>query len=333
MTAPTSTSTGVWPSSSRSIGSCTPRMCTRSSTRRFRIAAWRPAARRKPAASDMTTNEKIRAIAKSGEASPKCLPITAVRPMTIALWLLGIPPVSARTRRLRLLWRTDVNVTLATWQIVQARIGATRYLNSAIVRRGRRLSSSAPRGGSPRRPEAASHVRGQPPARRAGLCRRPGARLFAQGPPAALRRLARSCRSSHGRGDAAQDAVDESTRLVAREGLGELYRFVDRGLGGHASVDRDLVHGDPEHDPVDLGHLLELPVIRRFAEDGVELRAVGEHAAHELARKSRDVSGRGALGGVVVQDLLGIVVGGLQLEQDFQRQLPGLVAFPQAVPP
>src|SRR6266849_1501469 len=278
----------------------------------------------------MTTNEKIRAIANSGESRWEYLPTAVARPATMALWLLGIPPVSARTRRFSLCCRIEVSVTLATWQIVQATIGASRYFNPAIVRRGRRLASSRSRAASRRRPGAASHVRGQPPARRAGLCRRPGARLFARGPPAALRRLARSCRSSHGRGDAAQDAVDEPTRLVAREGLGELYRFVDSGLGGHASVDRDLVHGDPEHDPVDLGHLLELPVVRRFTEDGVELRAVGEHAAHELARKSRDVSGRGALGGVVVQDLLGIVVGGLQLKQDFQRQLPGLVAFPQS---
>src|SRR6266566_1815329 len=209
----------------------------------------------------MTTNEKIRAIAKSGEASPKCLPITAVRPMTIALWLLGIPPVSASTRRFKLRWRTEVNVTLATWQIVQARIGASRYLNSSIVRRGRRLASSMLRGGSRRRPEGASHAHVRPPARRAGLCRRPGARWFARGSPAALRRLARPCRSSHRRGDAAQDAVDESTRLVTRECLGELYRFVDRGFGGHAAVDRDLVHGYPQHDPVDLGHLLELPVV------------------------------------------------------------------------
>src|SRR5260370_4081596 len=78
----------------------------------------------------MTTNVKIRAIANTGEARPEYLPIAVVRPMTIALWLLGIPPVSARTRRLSLRSRTEVSVTLAAWQIVQATIGASRYFIS-----------------------------------------------------------------------------------------------------------------------------------------------------------------------------------------------------------
>src|SRR5260370_271118 len=78
----------------------------------------------------MTTNVKIRAIANTGEARPEYLPIAVVRPMTIALWLLGIPPVSARTRRLSLRSRTEVSVTLAAWQIVQATIGASSYFIS-----------------------------------------------------------------------------------------------------------------------------------------------------------------------------------------------------------
>src|SRR5216683_5624663 len=106
-------------------------MCTRSSTRRFSTAAWRPAARRRPAASYMTTNEKIRAIAKSGEVTPAYLPTAVARPATIALWLLGIPPVSASTRRFSLCCRIEVSVTLATWQIVQAMIGASRYFTSS----------------------------------------------------------------------------------------------------------------------------------------------------------------------------------------------------------
>src|SRR5207245_7078190 len=104
------------------------------------------AARRRPAASYMTTNEKIRAIANRGEATPAYLPIAAVRPITIALWLLGMPPVSASTRRLSLRWRTDVSVTLAAWQIVQATLGASRYFTAAIVRRGRQPAPSKLRG-------------------------------------------------------------------------------------------------------------------------------------------------------------------------------------------
>lgn len=46
--APIRTSTGVWPSSSRTRYSWMPRMATTSSTRRLRTAAWRPAARRTP---------------------------------------------------------------------------------------------------------------------------------------------------------------------------------------------------------------------------------------------------------------------------------------------
>lgn len=46
--APIRTSTGVWPSSSRTRYSWMPRMAKTSSTRRLRTAAWRPAARRTP---------------------------------------------------------------------------------------------------------------------------------------------------------------------------------------------------------------------------------------------------------------------------------------------
>src|SRR5467141_594545 len=52
----------------------------------------------------------------------------------MALWLLGIPPVSASTRRFSLCCRIEVSVTLATWQIVQATIGASRYLKGGLQR-------------------------------------------------------------------------------------------------------------------------------------------------------------------------------------------------------
>src|ERR1700694_1389948 len=101
-------------------------MWTRSSTRRLRIAAWRPAARRRPAASYMTTNENISAIANAAEVTPAYLPTAVVMPITIALWLLGIPPVTASTLRFKRRWRTEYRITLAVWAIVQATTGATR---------------------------------------------------------------------------------------------------------------------------------------------------------------------------------------------------------------
>src|SRR6266852_942903 len=326
--APTSTSNGVWPSSSRSIGSWTPRMWTRSSTSRFRIAAWRPAARRRPAASYMTTNEKISAIANSGESTWAYLPMAVASPATIALWLLGIPPVSASTRRFSRCCRTEVSVTLATWQIVQATIGARRYFNPAIVRRVHPPWLSATPGELRPLPGAGQLVHGRRRARRAGRYPRPAVRWFVRGSTAALRRWAEAECSSHGRGDATQDAVDEAPGLVAREGLGELDRFVDGGFGRYAAVDGDLVNGDAKHDAVHLGHLVELPVVGGLAKDSVQFLPVGDDPAHQLAGKGRDVGGRRALTRVIEQDLLGIVIRSLELEQDLERQLPGLVPLP-----
>src|SRR5438445_3428823 len=329
ITAPTSTSIGVWPSSSRSLASWTPRMWTRSSTRRFRTSACRPAARRRPAASYITTKVKIRAIAKGAEVSPAYLPMAAVRPITIALWLLGMPPVSASTRRLSLRWRTDVSVTLAAWQIVQATIGASRYFTAAIVRRGRQPAPSKLRGAPAPGPADARRAGARRPARRAERCRRQGARSSARGLQAAPRRWARPARSTHGRGDATKNAVDETAGFVSRERLGQLDRLVDRGFRRHAPVDRDLVDGDPQHHALNLRHLLEPPVVGRFAEDRVQLFLVGHDSAHELTRESRDIRCRRTLGGVIRQHLLGIVIGAFELKQDLQRQLPGLMALAQ----
>src|SRR5258708_23961367 len=94
--------------------------------------------------------------------------MAVARPATMALWLLGIPPVSASTRRFSLCWRTEVSVTLATWQIVQATIGARRYFNPAIVRRVHPpWLSGTP--GELRPPSGAGrHVHGRLPAHRAG---------------------------------------------------------------------------------------------------------------------------------------------------------------------
>src|SRR6266581_708145 len=114
-----------------------PRMCTRSSTSRFSTAAWRPAARRTPAASYITTNEKIIAIANEGLVRPPWWPIAVVRPMTIALWLLGMPPGSASTRRFSRRCRIELRATLATWAIAQATTGGKRKVT--CTPRNRRL--------------------------------------------------------------------------------------------------------------------------------------------------------------------------------------------------
>src|SRR5260370_19922343 len=304
--APSNASKGVWPSSSRSTGSCTARMCTRSSTRRFSAAAWRPAARRRPAASYMTTNEKIRAIANSGDMTPAYLPTAVARPATIALWLLGIPPVSASTRRFSLCCRTEVRVPLATWQIVQATIGASKYFNPAIVRRGRLPWLSATPGEIRPRRGAGRRAHGPRRARRAERCPRPAVRWFARGSTAALRSWAVAESSSHRRRDPTQDAVDEAPGLVAREGLRQLDRFVDGRFGRYAAVDRDLVDGDPKHDAVHLCHLDELPVVGGLAQDSVQFLPVGDDPTHELAGKGRDIGGRCALPRRVEQDLLAL---------------------------
>src|ERR1700694_4188944 len=154
ITAPIRTSNGVWPSSSRSRASWTPRMWTRSSTRRFSTSASRPAARRSPAASYITTNVKIRAIAKAAEARPEYLPTAAVRPMTMALWLPGIPPVSASPRRLSRRCRTDVNVTLAACAMTQATSGGRRYLTRTAILRFRLREPSTWPGAIEPRPAA-----------------------------------------------------------------------------------------------------------------------------------------------------------------------------------
>src|SRR5437667_2663509 len=324
ITAPTSTSIGVWPSSSRSLASWTPRMCTKSSTRRFRTSACRPAARRSPAASYMTTKVKIRAIANAAEPTPEYLPIAVVRPITIALWLLGMPPVSARTLRFKRRWRTEVSVTLAAWARAQATIGARRNLTQrAILQFRPRAVSAASAETAPQR--AASRLAGAPPqALPEERFPPPGWRSSSLGQRGSGRIRARSSRR---RGHAAKDAVDESARLVARKSLRQLDRLVDRRLGRHLAVDRDLVDGDPEDDAVDLRHLLELPVLRRLAQDGVELVAIRGDTMDELPREVGDVFVSRALGRVIEQHILRIVAAAFELEQDLERQLPRLVAL------
>src|SRR5713226_9617802 len=246
--------------------------------------------------------------------------MAVARPATIALWLLGIPPVSASTRRFSLCCRTEVRVTLATWQIVQATIGASKYFNPAIVRRGRPPWLSGTPGELRPRRGAGRRARGPRRARLAGRYPRPASRWFARGSTGGLRSWAEAECSSHRRGDATQHAVDEASRLVAREGLGELDRFVDGGFGRYAAVDRDLVYGDTKHDAVHLGHLVELPVVGGLAEDGVQFLPVGYDPTHQLAGKGRDVRGRRALTRVIEQHLLGIIIRSLELKQDLERK-------------
>src|SRR5438105_4241562 len=312
ITAPTSTSNGVCPRSSRSRASCTPRMWTRSSTSRFRTSAWRPAARRRPAASYITTNVKIRAIANGAEVRPAYLPMAAVRPITIALWLLGMPPVSARTRRFSLRSRNHVNVTLAIWAMTHATSGASRYFNSPAILRFRPHAISTGRTATAPRPAGGPPVDARPPAR-------PGAPSPPQAGPSSLRarrgdRRAPEADSSRRCCHPAEDPVDEPARLIAGKRLGQLDRFVDRGLGRHLAIDGDLIDGDAQDDAIHLGHLVQLPVLRRLAHDRVEPLAILDNPVHELTRKIRDVLARAMLGRVVAQHLFRVILSAFELE-------------------
>src|SRR5229473_6574030 len=126
--APAITSIGVCPSSSRSRSWRMP-WCAmnRSSISRFRIIACWPAARRTPVASYMTTLEKIRHTAKSGDCTPSRRPIMVVSETTSALCELGIPPAVASRRTLNRCSTTESMMTLQTWAIPQAMRGTTKY--------------------------------------------------------------------------------------------------------------------------------------------------------------------------------------------------------------
>src|SRR5712692_3921538 len=339
--APTSTSTGVWPSSSRSRISGWPRWAIRSSTRRLSTAACRPAARRTPAASYMTTNEKIRAIAKLAEPHPFRRPRPVVSPITMALCELGIPPISASTARLSRRCCTDLITTLAVWATSQASSGGSRYFTTRPASAGRARGKGtreavrparaggvlrSARQGGPRPPPAAGSPPGRcAPALREGRGRPPAARS----PPPGGRGGGRSAPRSRSGGDPAQDAVHESARLLAREGLGQLDRLVDGGFGRHPAVDGDLVDRDPEQHAVDLRHLLEPPVLGCLRDGPVPLLPVPDDPTHELVREGAHVVRRAHLVGVVAEAALGVLLGlVLELEEHFQGQLPRLVPAP-----
>src|SRR5690348_9908801 len=181
----------------------------------------------------MTTNVKIRAIANSGELRPEYLPTAVVSPITIALWLLGMPPVSARTRRLSRRWRNEYRVSLAICAMPHAIRGARRYLTrTAILRFRPRVPGARPGATAPRRavePPADGRRRARP----AAPCRRPASRWSTRGRRAGRRKPGPD--SSRGRGHPAQDSVHETTGLIARKRLRQLNRLVDRGLGRHAA--------------------------------------------------------------------------------------------------
>src|SRR2546430_17428940 len=85
----------------------------------------------------MTTIEKIRAIAKLLEVRPSNLATVVVKLMTKAEGELGMPPVSARTRKFSRRCRMERSATLRIWAINQARAAGSRYLTRHRSRRGR----------------------------------------------------------------------------------------------------------------------------------------------------------------------------------------------------
>src|SRR5206468_1378873 len=105
--APTATSRGVWPSSSISL--CV--SCSGSfhcwSIMRLSTAAWRPAARRKPAASYMTTRLKYSVTPNRTDVTPWRNATSVESAQTDAACELGMPPVSTKRRRFQRLVRTN----------------------------------------------------------------------------------------------------------------------------------------------------------------------------------------------------------------------------------
>src|SRR5438309_11894316 len=61
--------------------------------------------------------------------------------------------------------------------------------------------------------------------------------------------------------DFPQDAVYELAGIRTAEGLGQLDRLVDRRFQRNARQEPDLVGGNPEQGALDLGHLVEAPVL------------------------------------------------------------------------
>src|SRR5206468_3556967 len=91
---PTKTSKGVWPSSSMSFWAPSSGFLKCSSIRRLSTVAWRPAARRRPAASYMTIRLKNSVTANSDERNPSWSPTMVESEDTEAACELGMPPVS-----------------------------------------------------------------------------------------------------------------------------------------------------------------------------------------------------------------------------------------------
>src|SRR4029077_16418633 len=216
-------------------------------------------------------------------------------------------------------------ITLAVWAIVQATSGARRKFTLSTRRRGGRRELAAPPAAPPHRQAGRPLAGGRRPARRAAPCRPPAVQSCFRGaparPPSRVPASPWSCSATR---HAAQYAVDEAAGILARECLRQLDRLVDGGFGGDLAVDSDLVDRDSQHDPIHLRHLLELPVLGGFGQDAVELVAVGDDPADQLAGEVGYVGGGRTFDGVVLQHLFGVVRRALQLEKDLERQLPGL---------
>ena len=80
----------------------------------------RPAARRTPLASYITTKATVAARANRGESSPCSKAIAAAVPVTRAEWLDGIPPVSINTAGRQRRCHTSSIKSLESWARPQA---------------------------------------------------------------------------------------------------------------------------------------------------------------------------------------------------------------------
>src|ERR1700674_443219 len=123
----------------------------------------------------------------------------------------------------------------------------------------------------------------------------------------------------------AQDAIHELAVVRTTEGLGQLDRFVDRGLQRDTGQITDLKGRDAQKGPFHLCHLVETPIARRLREQHIDLGLVIAHPLDQHPGKLRHLGIRPGFGDVILEGSLRVAAVALELEQHFERELAGQV--------